>query len=154
MDRMEKITIRVFKYEAKSAKEFLNAIILASKTAGIHRIINATNKLIDVYFIPGQHAINVDVQYLVGTVSGSIPSTSHTIFDALGADAVEYEYEKYALSRVSVRFTIKNGEELVIWSWHGETIRPLMFVFGGKNAYNRAVEFVNHEYLGNVVIKE
>ena len=151
---MERVTIKVYRHEAKSAKEFLSAIISASKTAGIHRIVNATNRLVDVYFIPGQHTINVDVQYLVGTVSGSIPSTSHTIFDALGADIVEYEYEKYALSRVSVGFTIESGEELVIWSWHGETIKPLMFVFGGKSAYNRAVEFVNYKYLGSVVVRE
>ncbi len=151
---MERVTIKVYRHEAKNAKEFLNAIISASKIAGIHRIVNATGRLIDVDFIPGQHAINVDVQYIVGTVSGSIPSTLHTIFDALNADVVEYEYEKYALSRVHVRFTVDSGEELVVWSWHGETIKPLMYVFGGKGAYSRAIEFVNYKYLGNVAIKE
>ena len=151
---MERVTIRVYRHEARNAREFLNAIISASKTAGIHRIVNATNRIVDVYFIPGQHAVNVDVQRIAETASGSIPSTAYMVFDARDADVVSYEYEKYALSRVSVRFTVNSGEELVIWSWYEDRIKPLLFVFGGKNAYGRAVDFANFIYLGSVVVRE
>lgn len=151
---MERVVIKVYRHEARSAKEFLHAILSASKIAGIHRIVNPTNRVVDVYFIPGRNAVNVDVHRVTEAVSGSIQSTANMVLDARDADSISYEYEKYELSRVYIRFTISSRDELVIWNWYEAKIKPLMFVFGGKHAYERAVEFADFIYLGNVVIKE
>ncbi len=137
---MEKTTIKVYKHEARNPKELLDAIVFASRTMGIHRIINLSGRSIMVVFELVEGAMNVTLSYGMEEISETIHTSPNMIVDIYGAEVLRYDYED-AYARAG--FWLRNGLEIVIFRWRATGMRQIMYVFRGGEEYERFMTLID-----------
>ena len=140
---MERATIKVYKHEARSPKELLDAIIFASKTMGIHRIINLSGRRLLVGFTLEERAISVSIDYGTETISSTIYSSPNMILDIHGAHIVTHDYENFSLKKMYTGIGLLNGQEIIIFRWRATGMRQIMYVFRGGEEYERVMTLID-----------
>ena len=148
------IVLDVYRREARNLVAIMGAIVATVKRVGVYRIVNSTGRIVEVFFIPGKGELLVEVHRGVEKVHGRIRSETELIVDFAEPHWSTYEVKKNGKSDVYVAFKLKDGEEIVVWSWVESRVKPVLYVFGGERAYERAVDFINKLYVGMVALRE